>query len=267
MTFQPVNIPGAVQEPPTFVINSWYYQAEQAKEFAALLPVNPIENTIEYDQKKDPSCVIFSAAGMLAHNAGLDFTYDELVEIWREYQGNSGGSIFKTTTQIGQRFMLEHFPVHTGSPEFEMILDRNWAMQISIWTDAQFFMDAVNNGIVNDIHKIPGPEFEIYKHAIIIYRRSGRTWLQNTWKKGATTNIYDITDVYKAMIENGLIRPCAMICVPFSQDRTAGMLMSLKWMTRALKRIGQDTTGDIWGKYKKHYAKVDGVIDEKYRIR
>lgn len=267
MTFQAVNIQGAVKEPSAFEMNGWWFQAEQAKEFIPLLPVNPVDTFLEYDQKKDPSCVVFSAWGMITRNSGLTFTEEELTEMWKEYQGNLGGSIFKTTTQIWQRLMLEHFPVDMKSPEFEILLDKNWTVQISIWTDWDFYKDAVDNGILNEVHKIPWVDQEIYKHAIIIYRKNSRTWLQNTWTKWTINNVYDITDVYKEMINNGLIRPCGMICIPFSQDRAAWMLLSMKWMMRALKRTWSDLTGDIWAKYKKNVAKIDWKIDPEYRIR
>lgn len=108
-TFTPVNIKGAVSDVDQ---NSWFYQAELYREYLPLLPVNTVDFVHEYDQKKDKSCVVFSAGSMIARNTGLDFTNEELREMWQEYQGNEGGNIFKTTKQIGQRFMLEAFPIN-----------------------------------------------------------------------------------------------------------------------------------------------------------
>lgn len=56
------------------------------KEYIPLLPENPFKTVLEYDQKKDPSCVIFSGGAMITYNTGLTFTNDELREMWEEYQ-------------------------------------------------------------------------------------------------------------------------------------------------------------------------------------
>jgi len=162
--------------------------------------------------------------------------------------------------------MLEHFPVDTDSPEFEILMDKRWAVQVAIWTDKQFYIDAMNNGVVNEIHRVPGPDFEIYKHEIIMYRIDGRTLMQNSWKATAPYNIFDVTDVYKAMLKNSLIRPCGMVCMPYSQDVYPGMKVTFKHYTKALARMGQVAVTDVWNSYKRHYAKLDGVIDAHYKI-
>lgn len=265
--FVPVNIPNAVKEPSAIEFNSWFFQANLYKEYVPIIPHNSFKKILEYDQKKDPSCVIFSACGMITYNTGLEFTYDEMREMWEEYQGSLGGNPFKTTTQMGQRFALSHFPVDTSSKEFEDLLDKEWAMQLTIWTDAQFFVDGVDNGIIEKIHTAPKFWEERYNHAIVIYRRLGRTFLQNSWKNGTTINIYDITDVYKEMIKNGLIRPCAMITIPYNQEQYPGLKITFKHYTRALARTGVTTITNLWEQYKKWPAKIDWKIDPEYRIR
>lgn len=83
MTFQPVNIKGGVTD---VTFNSWFFQAEMYKEYVPKMPKNQITKVIEYDQKKDKSCVVFSACAMISYNCGLEFTYDEMREMWQEYQ-------------------------------------------------------------------------------------------------------------------------------------------------------------------------------------
>jgi hypothetical protein len=269
--YQPVNIPGAVTD---VTMNSWLWQAELYSEYLPLLPVNPFQVIKEYDQKKDKSCVVFSAGGMITGNTGLAFTDDELREIWQEYQGDQGGSIFKTTKQMGQRFMLECFPIDAWSKNLDIVLNKGWRVQTSIWCGPDLLIDGANDGYMNgDYTPISQVEEKfnmmVLKHAIIIWRdlNTYRTYFQNTWPNGAPKNIYDCTEVLQQLIDKKIIRQCAMLALPYSQDRKPGIASTIKSYTKALARIGISGATDIFQTYKNKYAKVDGVIDPQYRIK
>jgi len=86
MTFQPVNIQGALVS--EYEYNGWYFQAEMYKEYVHKMPQNAICKVLEYDQKKDKSCVPTSACAMITYNSGLEFAEWEIREMWQEYQGD-----------------------------------------------------------------------------------------------------------------------------------------------------------------------------------
>lgn len=270
MTYQPVNIPGAVSD---VTMNSWFWQAELYREYLPLLPQNPFQVIKEYDQKKDKSCVVFSAGSMITGNTGLPFTDEELREMWQEYQGNQGGSIFKTTKQMAQRFMLDCFPVDAWSKDLDTVLNKKWRVQVSIWCGPDLLIDGANDGVMNGdytpISKVNEVfNMEVLKHAIIMWRNdAGRTFFQNTWPNGAPKNIYDCTEVLQQLIDKKIIRQCAMLALPYSQDRYPGMKLTMKYYLKALARIGVQGANDVFQTFKNKYAKVDGKIDENYRIR
>lgn len=271
MTYQPVNIPWAVTD---VKMNTWIWQAELYKEYIPLLPENPWKIIKEYDQKKDPSCVIFSAGSMITANTWLEFTDDELREMWQEYQGNLGWSIFKTTKQMAQRFILECFPIDAWSKDFDDVLNKGWRIQTSIWCGPDLLIDWANDGYMNwDYTPISQVEekfnMNVFKHAIIIWRDlvTKRTYFQNTWPNGAPKNIYDCTEVLQQLIDKKIIRQCAMLVLPYSQYEKPWILTTMKYYTRALKRLWIDTTYEIWQKYKKNVVKIDWKIDSEYRIK
>lgn len=73
MTFKIENISG-VEEVPYHGIQ---YQAALYEPYVIKLPKNPFQLVIEYDQKKDKSCVIFSDMAMMGYNCKLAFTDNE----------------------------------------------------------------------------------------------------------------------------------------------------------------------------------------------
>lgn len=141
MTFKPVNIPGAVVEPSALAYHGIRYQAELYRPYIAKLPKNPYQTIIEYDQKKDKSCVVFSDMAMISHNCNLPFTDEEGREMWLEHQGQQGGDIFKTSRELGQRFILNSFPIYLNTPEWEVLLDKEWSAQVEIWSDPYFLAE------------------------------------------------------------------------------------------------------------------------------
>jgi len=185
MVFVPTNILGAVSD---VKLNDFYWQAVAYSEYIPLLPQNPFKIVHEYDQSKDKSCVVFSAGSMITYNTGLQFTNEELREMWQEYQGNEGGNIFKTTQQIGQRFMLEHFPVDAYGQYFEKVLDKGYAIQVSLSCGPDVLVDGANDGIMEGdytpMYLVPFVyHMPTIDHAIMMRRdtTTRKTYFQNTW--------------------------------------------------------------------------------------
>jgi hypothetical protein len=159
---------------------------------------------------------------MITGNTALEFKEDELREMWQEYQGNLGGSIFKTTKQMAQRFMLDCFPVDAWSEDFQTALNKGWRVQVSIWCGPDLLIDGANDGVMNgDYTPISQVEEKygmlVFKHAIIMWRdlQTHRTYFQNTWPNGAPKNIYDCTEVLQQLIDKKIIRQCAMLALPY----------------------------------------------------
>ena len=77
MTFKIAKIPDAIVQPSTLAYHGIRYQAEDMRPHIPELPKNPFQTIIEYDQKKDKSCVVFSDMAMISHNCNLSFTDEE----------------------------------------------------------------------------------------------------------------------------------------------------------------------------------------------
>jgi hypothetical protein len=151
MPFKIATIPDAVVQPSTLEYHGIRYQAELYRPYIHELPKNSSQTIIEYDQKKDKSCVVFSDMAMISHNCQLTFTDDEGREMWLEHQGERGGDIFKTSREIGQRFILNSFPIYLDVPEWEMYLDKGWSAQVEIWCDPIFLQEGVQTGKITKI--------------------------------------------------------------------------------------------------------------------
>lgn len=153
----------------------------------------------------------------------------------------------------------------------DQVLNKNWSIQITLWSGTDVYLDAMLDGIMTSLEyktiPVVAQTMDVFKHAIILFRRNGRTYLQNTWPNGAPFNIYDCTDVLQQLIDKKLIRQCGMVVMPYSQDRYPGMKITMKYYVKALARMGIQNAVDVFKTFKEKYAKVDGVIDEKYRIR
>lgn len=77
MTLKIVSIPDAVVQPSTLAYHGIRFQAEDMRPHISKLPKNPFKTIIEYDQKKDKSCVVFSDMAMITYNCNLPFTDEE----------------------------------------------------------------------------------------------------------------------------------------------------------------------------------------------
>lgn len=262
MTFKIVSIPDSVVQPSTLAYHGIRYQAELYRPYIHELPKNPFNTIIEYDQKQDKSCVVFSDMAMMSHNCQLAFTNDEWREMWLEHQGERGGDIFKTSRELGQRFILNSFPIYLDTPEWEIFLEKWWSAQVEIWTDEYFLVEWVKTGRITKL--LPGANKNTFIHAIKIHKKDGRYYLQNSWNGLVSQgyhNIYDITEVYKECVAKWILRPYAMIILPYYSHLTK-QPTTIKDHTRAVTRLGITAVGDVWDIFKKKVAKVDGKIDK-----
>ncbi len=141
MSFQIEDISGAVLEPSALAYHGIKFQADLYLPYIPKLPKNPFQTIIEYDQKKDKSCVVFSAMAVMSYNCKLSFTDEEGREMWLEHQGERGGDIFKTSRELGQRFILNTFPIYLDTPEWEIYLDKGWGAVVEIWSDTVFLQE------------------------------------------------------------------------------------------------------------------------------
>ena len=262
MTYKIVSIPDAVVQPSTLAYHGIRYQAELYRPYIPKLPRNPFQKIVEYDQKKDKSCVVFSDMAMITHNCSLKFTNDEWREMWLEHQGERGGDIFKTSRELGQRFILNSFPIYLDTPEWEMYLDKWWAGQVEIWSDALFLKEWVHTGKITKL--LPGATKNTFIHAMKMHKKDGRWFLQNSWHELVSLgyhNIYDITEVYHECIAKGILRPYWMAILPYYSHVTQEPTI-LKDHTRALKAVGLTAVSDVWDSFKKKVARVDGKVDK-----
>ena len=124
MTIKPIVIPEAVLQPTPLEYHGISYQAKLYLPYIKKLPKNTFEVMSEYDQKQDKSCVVFSSLAVMSHNCHIFFTNEEGREIWQEHQGNRGGDIFKTSRELGQRFIQNSFPIYLDTPEWEIYLNK-----------------------------------------------------------------------------------------------------------------------------------------------
>lgn len=236
------------------------YQAELYRPYIHKLPKNPFNTIVEYDQKKDKSCVVFSDMAMITYNCNLGFTDEEWREMWLEHQGERWGDIFKTSRELGQRFILNSFPIYLDTPEWEIYLDKGWGGQVEIWCDPTFLAEWLQTG---KITAIKGTSI-VFKHAIKIHKKEWRYYLQNSWrwlKDQGLFNIYDITEIYRECIERGILRPYGIAILPYYSNLTQQPTI-LKDHTRALTRAGVSVVSDVWDSFKKKIARVDGKIDK-----
>lgn len=263
MTFKIENISESVVQPNILEYHWIKYQAELYRPYIAKIPKNTFRTIIEYDQKKDKSCVIFAALANIWYNWNLPFNDDEGREIWLEHQWGLWGDIFKTSRELGQRFILNTFPIYLDTPEWEMYLDKGWSGVVEIWSDTVFLQEWVQTG---KITKIAWSITNKFKHGMELYKKDGRYLLQNSWRgikeEYWLHNIYDITEVYEECIKKGILRPYGMAILPYFSHITE-QPTTLKDHTRAITRLGLSTAWDVWDTFKKKFAKVDGVIDKK----
>lgn len=258
-----LSFPEAVQEPN---LSTWLGHAEVYAPYLDVMPENNMRCVMEYDQKKDPSCVVFSAAGMISYNTWLEFQYGEIREMWQEFQGNKGGQIYKTSTQIAHRLYLDRFPVNVLKlAHFEKVMDKGYALQISLRCSPYTILEGITDGTITHIAAIK--DGKVLKHASIVYRSHTRTYLQNSWLNAGKYNIYDITDVYEEMIKSGQIRQCAMCVLPYNYKGTPGTAQTMKWYSKALAKIGMKGVADIFPAFKKYVAKIDWLVDSQYLIK
>ena len=262
MTFKIATIQDAVIQPSTLAYHGIRFQAEAMRPHISKLPKNPFQTIIEYDQKKDKSCVVFSDMAMISHNCNLPFTDEEWREMWLEHQGERGGDIFKTSRELGQRFILHSFPIYLDTPEWEIYLDKGWSAQVEIWTDEYFLVEWVKTGRITKL--LPGANKNTFIHGMKMHKKEGRYYLQNSWRGLKDEywfyNIYDITEVYRECIEKWILRPYWMAILPYYS--WLGITTTLKDHTRALKRVGITAVADVWDAFKKKIAKVDGKVDK-----
>lgn len=217
----------------------------------------------EYDQKKDKSCVVFSNIAMLSYNCNLKFTDDEGREMWLEHQGERGGDIFKTSRELGQRFILNSFPIYLDTPEWEKYLEKWWSAQVEIWCETEWMNEWIYTWKITKIMPVWS-----FRHAMLLYKKEGRYFLQNSWRwlkdEYWFFNIYDITEVYRECIEKKILQPYWMAILPYFSHITKQPTI-LKDHTRAMARLWIMAVWDVWGTFKKKYAKVDGVVDPHFR--
>lgn len=258
MTFKVENISGVESVP----YHGIQYQAALYEPYITELPKNPFKNIIEYDQKKDKSCVVFSDMAMISYNCNLTFTDEEWREMWLEHQWERGGDIFKTSRELGQRFILNSFPIYLNTHHWNIYLDLGWSAQIEVWCDPNWLTEWVHTGKITKILPIKNS----FRHAMLIYKINGRYYLQNSWRwlkeEYWFYNIYDITEVYHECIKIGILRPYWMSILPYYS--WLWKPTTLKDHTRALIRLGSSITWNIWEDFKKKFAKVDWKIDQNY---
>lgn len=239
------------------------YQAELYRPYMSVMPMNPyylsVKNPIEYDQKKDKSCVVFSAMAMISYNCNLEFEDTEWREIWQEIQWNRWGDIFLTSREMGQRFILNSFPIFINTHEGNIFLEKNWWLQIEVWCDPKWIEEGVLTGKITKILPMGKTRFI---HAMLLYKREWRYYLQNSWRETKDLwgyNIFDITDIYHDSIKAGIIRPYGMAIVPYFNN--IGKTTTTKDHARALMRVWINAITDTWKSFKNKVAKVDWIIN------
>jgi hypothetical protein len=240
------------------------YQAELYRPYISALPINPyysfLKKPIEYDQKKDKSCVVFSDMAMISYNCNLEFSDEEWREMWQEHQGNRWGDIFKTSRELGQRFILNSFPIYLDTPECDMYLKKQWSLQVEVWCDPKWIEEWV---LTWKITKVLPMKKGRYIHAMLLYRKSNwEKFLQNSWRWVKNIwghNIFNITSIYDECVKIWLIRPYWMAILPYFHK---WQTVTLKDHTRAVKRLWVEIVWDVWDTFKNKFAKVDWKIDK-----
>lgn len=66
---------------------------------------------------------------------------------------------------------------------------------------------------------LPGATKNTFIHGMKLHKKEGRYFLQNSWRglkdEFGFHNIYDITEVYQECVEKGILRPYAMVILPY----------------------------------------------------
>lgn len=258
------NIQDAVIQPSALAWHGITYQATLYKSYIPKLPDNMFQKVMEYDQHQDPSCVVFGMGALIGYNTGLTFTNGELRELWQEHQGYRGGDPFKTGRELGQRFILNSFPIYIDTPEFKIVTAKKWAVWVEIWCNPIFLNQWLETGKITEVQPVHSWR-RVFRHFMVLYIQDGRTYLHNSWewlKAKGYHNIYDITTIFETMVAMKIIRPYGMLILPYSQDIHPWMKIAMKDYTRAIKRAGMSVGDDIWATFKK-LAGIDGKVDKR----
>lgn len=167
-----VSINGALDEPLSVQI-----EARLPKKIGRIKP-NKHKVIKPYDQKKDPYCTGFAAAGCWTYNHGKTFTNKEIYEWIHPILKWNGGIATRIADKFAKLQKGKCLIMTLFSSTAELLLDSGYALVISTKCPPEFWTDGINDWVVDGKDYKPKTDGG---HAIMLIKESGKYKLVNSW--------------------------------------------------------------------------------------